>query len=68
MAAKGQSFIAFAANMADSVTQLDLAVANAGLTQPERYEVNSDRLNWPLAQSNGVPGLPDGKPIMPTAR
>jgi hypothetical protein len=53
--------------MADPVTQGHLAVLSAGLTPPERYEVDSDRLNWPLAQSTGVPGLPDGKPIMPTA-
>ena len=35
---------------------------------PERYEVDSSRLNWPLDQLIGVPGLPDGVSIMPTAR
>ena len=38
------------------------------LTPPERYEIDSSRLNWPLTQSNGVPGLPDGVTVMPTAR
>ena len=30
------------------------------LVPPERYEVDSSRLNWPLDQLSGVPGLPDG--------
>ena len=38
------------------------------LIPPERYEVDSSRLNWPLDQLDGVPGLPDGIAIMPTAR
>ena len=42
--------------------------ASAALTLPERYEVDSDRLNWPLNQADGVPGLPDGVPILPSAR
>ena len=54
--------------MDDAVTPLHLHVASAELMPPERYEVDSDRLKWPLFQSNGVPGLPDGIAIMPTAR
>ena len=38
------------------------------LIPPERYEIDSSRLNWPLDQLSGVPGLPDGIAIMPTAR
>ena len=38
------------------------------LVPPERYEVDSPRLNWPLDQLSGVPGLPDGTAIMPTNR
>ena len=38
------------------------------LIPPERYEVDSSRLNWPLDQLRGVPGLPDGIAIMPTDR
>ena len=38
------------------------------LIPPERYEIESSRLNWPLDQPSGVPGLPDGIAIMPTAR
>ena len=38
------------------------------LVPPKRYEVDSSRLNWPLDQPSGVPGLPDGIAIMPTAR
>ena len=38
------------------------------LVPPERYEVDSSRLNWPLDQLSGVPGLPDGIAIMPTDR
>ena len=38
------------------------------LVPPERYEVDSSRLNWPLDQLSGVPGLPDDTAIMPTAR
>ena len=37
------------------------------LVPPERYEVDSLRLNCPLDQLSGVPGLPDGVAIMPTA-
>ena len=45
-----------------------LTAAAAQLAPPERYEIDSDRLNWPLEQATGVPGLPDGIAIMPTAR
>ena len=38
------------------------------LTSPERYEIDADRLNWPLDQQHGVPGLPDGVAVLPTAR
>ena len=37
----------------------------SALARPERYEIDSDRLNWPLDQSSGVPGLPEGVTIMP---
>ena len=40
----------------------------AVLTPPDRYQINSSRLNWPLEQASGVPGLPDGVAIMPTDR
>ena len=38
------------------------------LIPPERYEIDSSRLNWPLDQPSGVPGLPDDIAIMPIAR
>ncbi len=38
------------------------------LKPPERYEIDSSRLNWPLEQRSGVPGLPDGVAVMPTDR
>lgn len=44
------------------------ALAATLLVPPERYEVDSTRLNWPLDQLSGVPGLTDGIAIMPTAR
>ena len=44
------------------------APAGTLLIPPERYEVDSSRLNWPLDQLSGVPGLPDGIAIMPTDR
>ena len=44
------------------------APAGTLLIPPERYEVDSSRLNWPLDQLSGVPGLPDGVAIMPTDR
>ena len=52
--------------VAPALTQL--AATCAGLTPPERYEVDSDRLNFPLDQAHGVPGLPDGIAIMPYER
>ena len=42
-----------------------LEAASVALTPPERFEVDSDRLNWPLGQAAGVPGLPDGVAILP---
>ena len=45
---------------------MELSVAAAGLTPPNRYKIQSDRLNWPLGQASGVPGLPQGVTIMPT--
>ena len=41
------------------------AVASA-LSPPERYEIDSDRFDWPLDQTAGVPGLPAGVAIMPS--
>ena len=38
------------------------------LIPPERYEIESSRLNWHLDRLSGVPGLPNGIAIMPTAR
>ena len=35
------------------------------LVPPERFQVDSDRLDWPLSQQSGVPGLPDNIAIMP---
>ena len=46
---------------------LAAAVTASGLTPPERYEIDSRRLDWPLDQVSGVPGLPDGVAVMPTA-
>ena len=45
----------------------DMDAPTSLLVPPERYEVDSSRLNWPLGELSGVPGLPDGIAIMPTA-
>jgi hypothetical protein len=52
----------------DPASALITVAIAAQLSPPERYQIDSDRLNWPLEQSHGVPGLPDGIAIMPTAR
>ena len=33
-----------------------------------RFEIDSDRLNWRLDQTEGVPGLPSGVAVLPSAR
>ena len=48
--------------------QSEAALVAAALTLPERYEINAERLDWPLGKTSGVPGLPDGVAIMPLDR
>ena len=47
--------------------QAAAAIASA-LVQVKRHEIDSDRLEWPLSQTNGVPGLPEGIAVMPANR
>ena len=49
----------------EEASSLAAAVGASGLAPPERYEIDSDRLNWPLDQASGVPGLPEGVAVMP---
>jgi hypothetical protein len=34
------------------------------LAPPERYVIDSHRFEWPLSQTSGVPGLPEGVAVM----
>ena len=40
----------------------------ARLQPARRFEIASDRLNWALEATEGVPGLPSGVAVMPAAR
>ena len=39
-----------------------------GHSERRSYTIDSDRLKWPLEQQTGVPGLPEGVAVLPTAR